>query len=85
VMRQIPCGSFVYIRDANFVDTLYRGSEKYPEWEDEQVMAAVTDDITGGWQGPETYCKLFEPYCYTVKKTCAPPDVLAQKTWVFRY
>jgi hypothetical protein len=73
----IPCGGFTYLRGKDIVKKLmikkeHMAREKAP-MSDETVIAAITDEMTGGWKGVEEYVKRFEPTFFHMGGPYNPP------------
>lgn len=59
--RAVPNGGFLYIRDKSIPSLAAKRWEELGMGDnDEPAWAKVTDEITGGWKGPEKYWEKFE-------------------------
>lgn len=67
-------GAFWYFCQSEMADRLLSISREFPAWNDEVCMSYLTDELTGGWQGPETYyARGLQPYCYTFRRMPSKP------------
>jgi len=63
--KHVPSGAFIYIRDKTIPEKLIKYWEtRYPFYSEQPPMALLTDEMTGGWKGTQTYFDLFEPVAY---------------------
>jgi hypothetical protein len=83
--RQVPNGGFLYIRDKNLPAKMinyWEITEKNTN--DEISFAKMTDDMIGGWQGPEKFWELFENmFCNLHNSSSFPNEKLSQKNVCF--
>jgi hypothetical protein len=83
--RKVPNGGFIYLRDKTLPEKAIKYWEELGEGDnDEPAWAKITDDISGGWNGIETYWKLFEPmFCDLHKNSPYDSSVLSEKNKCF--
>jgi len=68
--RFCPASGFVYMRDKCIPDKLIKHWENASnQWSAEPPFALLTDEMTNGWKGLDKYWKLFEPECYSCKRS----------------
>lgn len=83
-LRKVPNGGFVYLRDKTLPAKAICYWEKLRGDNDEPAWAKMTDDMVGGWQGPEKYWELFEPmFCDLHRSSPFKPEQLKQKNVCF--
>jgi len=68
--KWIPAGALVYMRDKSIPEKLIRlNTEGVNKWSCEPAFAYLTDEMTDGWKGLQTYWELFEPQFYSSRKS----------------
>ena len=74
----VPCGSFVYCRDATIINRLLEIQNEHQDWYDETVYAYWVDEACGGWPGIDEYHRLgFQPEgVYVHRPPVVPKDPL---------
>jgi hypothetical protein len=76
--RTVPCGCFVYMRGKEIsklmIDKMnYLAKNDIAIGNEEVVLAAVADEMDGGWKGAEEYAKKHEPTFFHTGCCYAPP------------
>ncbi len=75
-IRKVPSAAWVYLRGSDITARMLELHTEMPHLREEQIMAYVTDQMSGGWQSPETYKNNgFEPYCFRVRGQIHRPEI----------
>jgi len=85
--RFLPCTGVTYVRGRETIDRVIDcWTETGMNANDEIAFAKMSDDILGGWKGPEAYCSNFEPL-YAMTKRCrwCTTEILVKKDLVFKH
>jgi hypothetical protein len=86
-MRFLPCTAVTYVRGK---DTIKHVVDCWTETKmhanDEIAFAKMSDNLLGGWKGPEVYCSNFDPFCATTHRCqWITPDFLAKKEVILHH
>jgi len=70
--RKRPCASFIYLSDKAIAKEMMDRWLARPRLSEEHILAMITDDMMGSWQGKEKYWDMFEPDFFILAKNEVP-------------